>query len=69
MLKKKKKVSLTCQDIIVKRFLEKNYSINIKVQIHVKHYINKTTKIMSNQGHALILSQKKKSETFIGDIA
>ena len=53
--------------IIVKEFLgkkKKNYSSNLKVQTHVKHNINKTTKIISNQGHALLLSQKKEWDIY-----
>ena len=37
----------------------------LKVQIHIYYYINKTTKIMVYQHHALIFSEKK-GETIIG---
>ena len=46
----------------------KNKKLQFKVQIHVKHYINKTVKIMVNKYHALIFNDKR-GETIIEKIA
>ena len=51
--------------LYIKDPTKKKKKLQLKVQIYVQYYNNKTTKIMVNQFHALIFSEKK-DDTIIG---